>query len=77
MPFYIKRAYDHPEKNDGYCILIDRLRPRGISKEELQLNDWFKELALSTKLRKGFDHDSEKFEEFQERYHRELDKKPS
>lgn len=72
----LKRAYDEVEKEDGTRILIDRLWPRGISREKLQLDDWFKEIAPSDELRRWFDHDPEKFREFSRRYRRELDDHP-
>lgn len=68
----IKRIYDAPSKDDGYRILIDRIWPRGISKEDAQLDDWNKELAPSTELRKWFDHDPDKFEDFSNNYKKEL-----
>lgn len=67
----LKRAYDEVE-DDGCRILVDRLWPRGISKEELKIDHWLKEVAPSDELRKWFDHDPEKFEEFSERYLDEL-----
>lgn len=69
----LKRAYDEPEESDGYRILVDRIWPRGVSKEELQLDEWMKEVAPSDELRKWFDHDPEKFDEFRKRYYQELD----
>lgn len=72
----LKRAYEAPAKNDGRRILIDRVWPRGIKKEELRLDGWKKELAPSTNLRKWFGHDPERWEEFQKRYRRELDEQP-
>lgn len=73
----LKRAYDPVEDTDGYRILVDRLWPRGVSKEKLKLDDWFKEIAPSDELRNWFDHDSEKFEEFKQRYYAELDSNES
>lgn len=72
MPIHLKRAYDEPEESDGYRVLVDRIWPRGVSKEQLQLDAWMKEVAPSDDLRKWFDHDPEKFEEFRERYQAEL-----
>ncbi len=69
----IKRAYDPVSKDDGRRILVDRLWPRGLSKERLELDRWAKELAPSTELRKWFAHDPHKWTEFQERYKKELD----
>ncbi|SMO68885.1 Uncharacterized conserved protein YeaO, DUF488 family [Fodinibius sediminis] len=72
----IKRAYEDVEKEkDGWRVLVDRLWPRGVSKQELQLDAWNKELAPSDKLRRWFDHDPEKFEEFSRRYRGELHEK--
>lgn len=71
-PIQIKRIYDTPSKSDGYRILIDRIWPRGVSKEEAHLDDWNKDLAPSTELRKWFDHDPEKFEDFSKKYKKEL-----
>ncbi|MGZ3687629.1 MAG: DUF488 domain-containing protein [Bdellovibrionota bacterium] len=68
----IKRAYEETEKGDGYRILIDRLWPRGIRKSKLILDEWAKELAPSSELRKSFGHDPDKWKEFQSRYRREL-----
>ena len=68
----VKRAYDPIEENDGCRILVDRLWPRGISKEGLQLDHWFKEVSPSEELRQWFDHDPEKFAEFKRRYLQEL-----
>ena len=74
MPdIWIRRAYVEPGRSDGQRILIDRLWPRGVSKETLKLDDWVKELAPSNELRKWFDHDPEKWDEFQRRYAQELD----
>lgn len=71
-PFITKRIYEAPSENEGYRVLVDRLWPRGVSKEEAQLDEWCKEIAPSTELRKWFDHDSKKFEEFAQRYKGEL-----
>jgi len=63
-----KRAYDPPGKEDGLRILIDRLWPRGISKDALELDAWVKHLAPSNELRKWYQHDPDKFAEFRRRY---------
>lgn len=68
----IKRAYDPNDKDDGTRILVDRLWPRGVSKERAKIDRWAKDLSPSTELRKWFAHDPEKWPEFQERYRREL-----
>jgi uncharacterized protein YeaO (DUF488 family) len=72
----IKRAYDPSDAADGTRILVDRLWPRGISKEALQIDAWRKEVAPSADLRRWFGHDPEKWEEFQRRYFDELDGRP-
>ena len=72
----IKRAYAPPAPEDGMRILIDRLWPRGVSKEALALDHWNKELAPSTELRQWFGHDPAKWPEFQRRYAAELDANP-
>ncbi|HEY2477025.1 MAG TPA: DUF488 family protein [Candidatus Cybelea sp.] len=68
----LKRAYDEPADTDGFRILVDRLWPRGISKEKLQLDAWAKNLAPSTELRQWFAHDPAKWTEFVKRYRTEL-----
>lgn len=68
----IKRIYDVPSDKDGYRVLIDRLWPRGVSKVIAHLDDWDKEVAPSTELRKWFDHKAERFEEFGLLYQEEL-----
>ncbi|MCK9291791.1 MAG: DUF488 domain-containing protein [Bacteroidales bacterium] len=70
----IKRIYEKPSSEDGYRVLIDRLWPRGIRKEEAALNEWKKELAPSNELRKWFGHQPERFEEFKKQYVEELNK---
>lgn len=69
---HIKRIYEPPEKKDGYRILIDRLWPRGIAKQEAKIDVWVKEIAPSTELRKWFNHDAVKWKEFKEKYKKEL-----
>jgi len=72
----IKRVYELSEKKDGYRILIDRLWPRGVSKEKANLDVWLKEIAPSDALRKWFSHDPKKWTEFERKYKEELkDKK--
>ncbi len=71
-----QRVYDKEQK-DGYRILVDRIWPRGIQKEELSADLWLKDIAPSTELRKWFGHDPEKWEEFKRRYFRELDSAPA
>lgn len=73
MEIQIKRIYEKPSKYDGYRLLIDRVWPRGVSKEDAKLDDWNKEIAPSTELRKWFDHKEERFDEFKKRYKKELE----
>jgi uncharacterized protein YeaO (DUF488 family) len=68
----LKRAYEPAAPEDGMRILVDRLWPRGISKEKASLDEWEKEIAPSTELRQRFDHDPERWTEFQRRYRSEL-----
>jgi len=72
MNLKIKRVYEQPEAEDGTRILIDRLWPRGLTKEKAAVALWLKEIAPSTQLRKWFDHDPSKWEEFKKRYMDEL-----
>lgn len=69
----LKRAYEPVSADDGMRILIDRLWPRGLSKEEAALDEWLKEIAPSTELRQWFGHDPARWTEFQRRYRTELD----
>lgn len=69
----IKRAYEVPEENDGYRVLVDRLWPRGVSKEGLKIDQWMKDIAPSDELRKWFGHEAEKWDEFKRRYFDELE----
>jgi len=68
----LKRAYEPAEPGDGTRILVDRLWPRGVSKAKAALDDWIKEIAPSTELRKWFGHDPARWAEFQRRYRAEL-----
>jgi uncharacterized protein YeaO (DUF488 family) len=68
----VKRIYDSVTEDDGYRVLIDRLWPRGFSKEDAKVDLWMKEIAPSTELRKWFHHDPDKWMEFQQRYKDEL-----
>jgi uncharacterized protein YeaO (DUF488 family) len=68
----LKRAYEPPAGGDGYRVLIDRLWPRGVSKQQAQLDEWARELAPSSELRRWFGHDPAKFDEFRRRYREEL-----
>ena len=68
----LKRAYEDKARQDGYRVLVDRVWPRGRSKETLASDQWARELAPSDKLRKWFDHDVQRWEEFRQRYGDEL-----
>lgn len=72
MKVTIKRAYEEPEKNDGRRILVDRLWPRGLKRDDAKIDLWLKEIAPSNELRKWFAHDPQKWPEFQKRYEAEL-----
>jgi uncharacterized protein YeaO (DUF488 family) len=72
MKIGIKRVYEQPEKEDGFRILVDRLWPRGLTKEKAKVDLWLKEIAPTTELRKWFAHDPEKWAEFKKRYLAEL-----
>lgn len=69
---HCKRAYEPPQAGDGYRVLVDRLWPRGTSRESLQLDDWCKELAPSDELRRWFNHETRLWAAFYQRYHKEL-----
>ncbi|MGZ7124311.1 MAG: DUF488 domain-containing protein [Halobacteriota archaeon] len=68
----LKRVYEQAEPSDGFRILADRLWPRGISKEEAHLDEWVRDIAPTTELRKWFGHDPEKWPVFESRYRAEL-----
>lgn len=68
----VKRAYDPPRSSDGQRVLVDRVWPRGLTKERAHLNDWCKQIAPSTELRKWYGHDPDKYAEFARRYRHEL-----
>ena len=70
--FIIKRVYEQPSDSDGLRVLVDRLWPRGLTKERAAVAVWMKEIAPSTELRKWFGHDPTKWKEFQDRYRKEL-----
>lgn len=72
MTVYIKRVYDEPAVNDGFRVLVDRLWPRGVSRDKAKLSAWLKEIGPSNELRKWFGHDPAKFGEFKKRYQKEL-----
>lgn len=71
----IKRIYEEASPEDGFRMLVDRIWPRGISKERAKLDEWNKEIAPSTELRKWFNHKKKKFEEFKLLYSKELESK--
>jgi uncharacterized protein YeaO (DUF488 family) len=71
----IKRSYLPPEEGDGLRILVDKLWPRGVSKKDLKLDSWMKEIAPSSGLRKWFDHDPKRWDEFRNKYLGELEDK--
>ncbi|TJZ41919.1 DUF488 family protein [Streptomyces piniterrae] len=68
----IRRVYDPPEPSDGARVLVDRLWPRGVSKEDARLTEWCKDAAPSSELRRWYRHEGERFERFEERYRDEL-----
>src|SRR5699024_4498055 len=76
MSVLIKRIYDLKENDKGYRVLVDRIWPRGVSKEDANLDEWLKDIAPSTELRKWFDHRKERFEEFSIKYQKEIQKHP-
>lgn len=71
----IKRIYNDVADDDGYRILVDRIWPRGIKKEDAHLDDWIKDIAPSTELRKWFGHEPEKFQSFAKKFRKELEGK--
>jgi uncharacterized protein YeaO (DUF488 family) len=73
MDVRLKRAYEPPAPTDGYRVLIDRLWPRGVSREQAELDEWERELSPSAELRRWFGHDPSRFVEFRRRYIEELD----
>jgi uncharacterized protein YeaO (DUF488 family) len=75
MNVKVKRVYERPAKDDGSRILVDRLWPRGLSKEKADVDLWLKDIAPSTELRKWFGHDPEKWKSFRGRYETELKSK--
>jgi uncharacterized protein YeaO (DUF488 family) len=75
MTIRLKRAYVAPEDDDGFRVLVDRLWPRGLSREQLSLDLWLRELAPSNALRQWFNHEADKWPEFRRRYFGELAKR--
>jgi len=72
MSIRVKRVYDPPSRRDGHRVLVDRVWPRGVSKEAAQIAQWLRDIAPSTKLRQWFGHDPVRWDEFRRRYFREL-----
>ena len=72
MPISLKRAYEAPSRSDGCRILVERLWPRGLSKQDAKIDLWPKEAAPSTELRRWFNHEPDKWAEFKRRYFKEL-----
>jgi uncharacterized protein YeaO (DUF488 family) len=68
----VRQAYDPPQPDDGKRVLVDRLWPRGLAKERAHLDEWCKEIAPSTDLRKWYGHDPDRYAEFARRYRAEL-----
>ena len=73
----VKRIYDKSDEQDGYRILVDRLWPRGVRKEQAQVDEWYKEIAPSTALRQWFAHDPDRWEAFRQKYTDELKQNPA
>jgi uncharacterized protein YeaO (DUF488 family) len=76
MPIRIKRVYEKPEEDDGVRLLVDRLWPRGLTKEVASIDLWLKQLSPSTELRRWYNHDPAKWQEFKRRYFAELSSNP-
>lgn len=75
MTIRLKRAYERPAKTDGQRVLVERLWPRGLTRERARIDLWLKEAAPSTELRRWFGHDPAKWAEFRKRYFKELDRR--
>jgi uncharacterized protein YeaO (DUF488 family) len=73
----LKRIYERPSKDDGFRILVERLWPRGLSKERARVDLWLKDISPSPQLRTWYGHDVTKWEEFQQRYRAELQNNPA
>ncbi|MFA7243795.1 MAG: DUF488 domain-containing protein [Patescibacteria group bacterium] len=73
MDIILKRIYEPASRNDGFRVLVDRLWPRGIKKEEAKIDLWLKEIAPSNELRKWFGHNDDKWSEFKQKYFLELE----
>lgn len=77
MSLHLKRVYEEPAKTDGTRILVDRIWPRGLTKEKAHIDLWLKEVAPSDELRKWFGHDPERWPEFRARYRAEIKQNPA
>ncbi len=75
MQIRLKRVYESPSSEDGFRILVDRLWPRGLSKGQARIDHWLREIAPSAELRRWFNHDPQRWEEFKQRYFAELNEK--
>lgn len=75
MPILLKRVYEKPSPEDGNRVLVERLWPRGLKKEDSKIDKWYKDLAPSTELRKWYAHDPSKWTRFKEKYWKELEQK--
>ena len=73
LPILLKRVYDDPKASDGKRVLVDRLWPRGVGKDKAMIDEWLKDLSPSDQLRKWFNHDPDKWDEFKKRYWKELE----
>jgi uncharacterized protein YeaO (DUF488 family) len=73
----LKRAYEKATPSDGYRVLVDRIWPRGIKKENAEIDNWLKAIAPSNELRKWFGHDPQRFAEFRQKYQAELQNEPA
>lgn len=76
MAILLKRAYDKAGRNDGVRVLVDRMWPRGVTRTELKIDHWLRDVAPSRELRKWFGHDPQRWDEFRRRYFRELRSRP-
>lgn len=74
--FRLKRVYDAPEGKDGHRVLVDRVWPRGLRREDAAIGEWLRDIAPSSELRRWFAHDRSRWDEFVRRYHAELDAVP-
>jgi uncharacterized protein YeaO (DUF488 family) len=72
MAIQVKRVYEHASKRDGVRVLVDRVWPRGLTKDKAHIDKWAKDIAPSTELRKWFGHDPSKWKQFKQRYFKEL-----